>query len=226
MSTVSRCQEVAPAPTMAIPFEQGEESCSIPSASRSPSDGPLNVSRLLVNRAAFHDKLYFSYRFNLLCRVALDRNEVCEQAGPYRADLLLHVQRLRGDDRCGAESLHRRHPVIDKQFKLASTVAVCEHADVTAVDDGHACFERRLETIALRLHFLVLGFRWLPTAEVPCVRLSSGERGAIRDVVLRHESEDLDIARVAMLDRLDTRERRPAHPFFRLRVCNDRHPCI
>src|SRR5689334_5160266 len=125
----------------------------------------FGISRLLVDHSALHDELHLPKRLDVLDGVALDRDQVREQALLDRADRGFHVEGLGGGARRRLEGLNRRETVIHEHFDLARALAVREDADVAAVDDGDARFQRGLEAHALRLEFLGLRSARLPAAE-------------------------------------------------------------
>ena len=84
-----------------------------------------------------------------LRRVALDRDEVGQQARLDRADAIVEVEQPRVDRRRGLHGVERTHAVVHHQLQLAHVVAVRVDADVAAEAHRHAGLERRLEAGAL-----------------------------------------------------------------------------
>src|SRR3954447_7654552 len=99
-----------------------------------------------------------------------------------------------------------------------------EDADVAAAQNRDARIERRLETRALVRNPGRLGPGSFLPSRVLRRRITSRQGRTQRDILLRHELEYFRRAVVAMLDRFYTGHDRPAHPFRRGRVGDDRTP--
>ena len=142
----------------------------------------------------------------------VDRDQVGEQAGLHRADLIVEAEDARIARSGGDQHVDRAHAPGRHQLHLARILAMREHADVAADAHPHSRRERGGEAGALVPDRLRLGRLPVPAA-IAGDRIGGGEGRAIAGAMLLHQAEDLRRAGIAMLDRVGAGEDRAAHPF-------------
>jgi len=168
-----------------------------------------------MNYSAFHHQRHPPQGADIGRRIALDRDEIGEQARADGADARLEVKEPRVDRRRRSERLERAHAVLDHQLELAHVVAVRVDADIAAEAHRHARIERGSEASALGRKARRLGVAALLPAAVLSDRVASGQRRTEADLAGDHQLPDLVGATVAVLDGLDAGLDCPAHPLGR-----------
>src|SRR5437879_11942517 len=107
--------------------------------------GPRGASGLAEENPSFHDQPDFAQRLDILSRVALYSDEIGEEPWLNGSDAVVKVENPGVDRSCRAQRLDGGHAVIDEELQFAGLVAMGKDANVAAVGDRDAGFQRCLE---------------------------------------------------------------------------------
>src|SRR5213083_2522122 len=201
--------------TAGRPWNQRKEVAGHPRQSRSHASWenrfPSSQRRgilILNNRSAFHDESNASNCRNVARGIAVDSDQVGKQAVSHSTNPIFHVQDLRVDGCCRAQSIKRGHSEINQCFKFAAVLAVSKDTNIAAAGDRDMRIQRSLETRTLSIEISGNG--------------DGGRQcGTQRYIVLFHQAKHLGSAGVAVFDAFDSSQSGPPHP-FRSR-CMGRH---
>jgi hypothetical protein len=132
------------------------------------------------------------------------------------------VEHASGDRGGALQRIDGLHAVVDHQLDLARVVAVREDSNVAPAQNRDPGIECRLEARALASNRRRFGAVSLLPPRVLRYRIAGGQRRAERDVVFLHQGEHFWRSGIAVLDRLDSRQHRAAHPLGGGGVRDDR----
>src|SRR5439155_8606294 len=104
---------------------------------------------LLNDSSAFHDESNASNCRNVARGIAVDSDQVGKQAVSYSTNPIFHVQDLRVDGCCRAQSIKRSHSEINHRFEFAAVLAVSKDTNIAAAGYRDTRIERSLETRTL-----------------------------------------------------------------------------
>src|SRR3989442_2957522 len=104
-----------------------------------------------VNLAAFHYKTHSPQSRDVVRRISLDSDQICEQSSLNLANLIFHVQHTRIDGSCRTQRFDDRHAPAHHGFDFSRVVTMSEDAHVAAAGNGHTRFKRLFENQLLTL---------------------------------------------------------------------------